>query len=223
MALTEVQIQQIRTEIEETVSLNPKELSEDQLKGHYERTLELADIIVENKNKALGNELMELTKRFSFKGEELAELESQINHLPDEAPEAEEQTRNVLKTPLPELELQLREKSKTGKVTNKALLKAALKENDIEFGAKDTEKKLASRIKEWLGEEGTGQVSLPPIPAPEPTKPDPVHLDHAKGLSISLGAYVRAYADQEREKGKDTIRYTKFIRDLERITRQRLV
>lgn len=224
MALSQDQIDQIQAEIDELSALNPDDLNEDQLNGHKERIGELGGIIVENENKALGMSLKELMKRFGFQGADLSELESQINHLPDEAPEPEEkQAGNVLKTNLVELLVQLKEKSKSGKVSNKAVLKAALSENDIEFGAKDSEKKLTAILKEWMGEEGTGEVSPPPEPAPEPTKPDPVDLEHAIELSGSLGAYVTAYIKQQREKGKDVIRYTKFVRDLERITRQRLV
>lgn len=223
MPFTIDQIQQIQTEIEELAALNPDDLSEDQLRGHLERTMELAEIILENENKPLGEFLVALTKRFNFKGAEIAEFESAINHLHDEAPEPEEQTPNVLKTPLPELELQLREKSKTGKVTNKALLKAALKENDIEFPVNESEKKLGNRLREWLGEEGTGEVSAPPEPAPEPPKPDPVNLDRAKQLSSELGAYVSAFIKQQNALGKDTMRYSRFARQLEQITRQRLV
>lgn len=224
MALSEDQIQQINTEIEELHALNPDDLTEDQTQGHYERTLELAEIIVENKHKALGNALLELTKRFDFKGEELAEFESQINHLPEVAPEPEpEQEGNVLKTNLVDLEIKLKAESKTGKVTNKALLKAALKENDIDFGAKDSEKVLGGRLKEWLGEEGTGEVSPPPEPAPEPEAPEPVFLEKAIEMSGELGAYVKAYVKQQNAMGKDSMRYSSFIRQLEQITRQRLV
>lgn len=220
MALTADQTQQIKSEIEELAALNPFDLNSDQLKGHQERTEELAEIIVEHENKALGVAIKGLISRFKFIGKSLAELESQINHLPDEAPE-EEEVADKLKTPLPILELRLREESKTGKVSGKALLKAALTENDIPFDKKDSEKALGQRLKDWLGKEP--EVSAPPEPAPEPPKPEPVTLDKAKQLSAELAAYVKRYADQQRAAGADSNRYNAFNRDLQRITRQRLV
>ena len=223
--LSKKQIQQIADEVQNLNALVLAELNDDQLQGHYERAVELAEQTIESNHKGLTSALIILAEGFNPKGEELPELQAAIEKLVSSDAEAESgeggtgpdsTSANVLKRSLLEIKVALKS-DKVKKITDKMLIQIALEENGIEFEKKDSVKVLKKKLAKWLPEE------IPtPEPAPEPPKPKAVNLERAIEMSVSLQAYVQAYADQERAKG-DVVRYNRFKRDLVRITRQRLI
>ena len=220
--LSKKQIQQISDEVQDLNALIPADLNDDQLQGHYERAVELAEQTIESNHKGLTSALIILAEGFNPKGEELPELNAAIEKLvSSDAGEGgtspDSTSVNVLKRSLLEIKVALKS-DKVKKITVKMVLQIALEENGIDFGPKDSVKTLKKKLADWLPEE------IPtPEPAPEPPKPKAVNLERAIEMSVSLQAYVQAYADQERAKGLDTVRYIRFKRDLVRITRQRLI
>ncbi len=226
MALSEKQSEQIQSEIAELALLNIEELNEDQVRGHYERCVELTNTVISHSNdKALATQLLTLATSFDPKGSNLQELTASVERMTEpEAPEDEGPAKNELKTGLVAIRVKLKEKSKGKNVSGKAVLKAALKENGIEFSAKDSEEELGQTLKAWLeAEPEAPEVPEPPAPAPEPPKPVETNLDEAKKLANELIEYSRAFADQQRAAGKDSVRYNKFARELERLVRVRLI
>ncbi len=88
-----------------------------------------------------------------------------------------------------------------------------LDENDIDWDVRDSDDQLQDRIDAFLSGEDHG-IDHPVIINT---------LDRARELSGQLQQYVKTMGEQMRLDGKDVVRYNRFVRDLERISRQRLV
>ena len=84
MALTPEQIEKINAELVELNEIDLTTLIDDQKLGHYRRVIELATQTVAEGHKELTAKLINIAESFNEGGEELPEIRSYINSLPDE-------------------------------------------------------------------------------------------------------------------------------------------